>query len=313
MPRLSFNFAQMAQPGGGQDDRVDPHALQAFQAALARNCQVSRRVLEKIPGWMRLTGLSPTGYAMQCDGTSGMGATFPDHADYDLGLRWTIDVVFKATNISAQHPIYWRADDSNAQIVSLECKTDGSFLFTHLDADDTETTLTSPHTIGAGGTARIRVARFKNELRMWVDGRQSASRTDLSATALTKPADNKWFVGMKTVSDGDTGSTSMVGVVDELRVFRDEIRDQRWMYAEYPDLADPNLVLYARFNETSGAVTDYSKNGNDGSVANAPTRDATALVTAIAPILKAWFLRTTGGIEQWLAFSNGGLYAVDVR
>lgn len=313
MPRLSFNFQQMAQPGGGQDDRVDPHALQAFQAAYARNCQVSRRVLEKIPGWMRLTGLTPTGYAMQCDGTSGMGASFPDHADYDLGLRWHIHVAYKPTNLSAQYPIYWRADDSNNEITTLECKTDGTFFFTHRDSGDTETTLTSPHAATAGSTSIIDVARFKNELRMWVDGRQSVSRTDLSSTALTKAADNKWWVGLKTVTNGDTADASMVGVVDEFRVFRDEQRDLRWIFSEYPDLADPNLVLYARFNETSGAITDYSKNGNNGTALTAPTRDATALVTAIAPILKEHHLRTTDGLEQWLAWSNGGLYAVDVR
>lgn len=317
MAKVSFNFRQAMQPGGGQQEQLDEHALGAQQAALARNCQISDGAMRKIPGWMRLTGLSPTGYAMQTDGTNATGAEFDDHADYDLGKRWTIDVHFKATNLSAQHPIYWRADDSNNKITALECKTNGTFLFTHRDANDAEVTLTSSHSISAGGSAHIRVSRFKGELRMWVDGKISATDTGVDADYDTHASDNKWYVLVGTVTDGDdvTGVASAVGHIDEFRVWREEesMLPKGWEFTEYPYLEDERLVLLARFNETSGAVTDYSKNGNDGAVLASPTRNATALTTAIAPILKLWFLRTTAGLEQHVAWSNGGLYAVNVQ
>lgn len=311
MPTMSFSFRQ-AQ---GQDDRIDPHVLAPMQAAMAVNCQVSTGALRKLPGWMRLTGLSPTGYATTFDGTTGQGISFPDHADYDLGLRWTIDAAYKPTNLSAQNPVYWRASATNDKITTLECKTDGTFLFTHRDTGGTETTLTSAHAATAGATSIVRVQRFKNELRMFVDSRQSAMRADLTSGVATAPSTTKFFLGVKTVTDGDTvtGVASAVGTIDEFRVFREEVRDGGlWTFSEYPWLTDPRLVLYARLNETSGGVTDYSKNGNTGTVLGSPTRNATALVTPVAPVLKLWFLRTSDGIEKWCAWSNGGLYAVDV-
>jgi hypothetical protein len=316
MPKLGINFRQLLAPGSGLKDKIDPHVLGPTEAAYAAECQLSDGLLRKGPGWLKLAGVSPTGYAVQCDGTTGMGVSFPDHADYDLGRRWTIDATYKATNLSAQNPIYWRADDSNNQITSLECTTGGAFLFTHRDSNGTETTLTSAHTISAGGQAGVRVTRFFSQLRMWVDGKPSAVRNDI-ADYDTAPADNKWYVGVGTVTNGDTvtGVASCVGHVDEFRVFRDEILDDPALYAfcEYPWLGDERLVLYARFNETTGDVTDYSRNANDGTALASPTRDASALVTPLAPILQLEHMETSDKAEKkWLVWTNGALYGVDV-
>jgi hypothetical protein len=316
MPRVTIPFKQMLrQPGGGMQDRLSAHALEMTEAALAKNCQVTEGILTKLPGWQRLAGLTPTGYSITCDGTNSMGVSFPDHADYDFGKRFTIDVTVKVTTLPGAglvRPIYWRADSSNNRITVLEVDENGAFKFTHRDAAGTEKTLTTPHVTLAGETHHIRVSRFFGQLRIWFDGHQSATRTDLAADQNTAGAATKFYVGVGTLTDGDTPTSvpSVIGSIDELRVWRDseEMIDETLRYTEWPWFGDERLVLYPRFNETTGAVTDSSKNGNDGTVLAGATQGATALVTALATIQALYHLRITTGREAWLEWSNGALY-----
>lgn len=309
--KLAIDFRQMLQPGAAQmNDRVDEHLLSELQASEALDVQFSRAALEKSPGWLKLVGITATGKAVLFDANSE-AVTFPDHADYDLGKRWTIDVTVKPTNLSAQYPVYARLDASNNKITELEITTGGAFLFTHRDSNGTETTLTSAHTISAGETAHVRVQRFFDELRIIVNRMTSSTRTDI-ADYDTAPAATKFFVGNEPDTDGDTiSTTSLRGTVDELRMWREEVRDDSWAFSEYPWFTDDRLVLYARFNETSGAVTDSSKNGNDGTATGA-TQGQTALVTALASIQKVFYTQTSTK-KQNLVWSNGSLYAVDVQ
>lgn len=317
MAKFGVNFRQALARGSGTiNDKLDDHVLGPLEASFAKDLQVSDGLLSKAPGWLKLAGVTPTGYALQTDGTAATGAAFPDHADYDLGKRWTIDVTYKATNLSAQNPIYWRADDSNDEITTLECKTDGTFLFTHQDSNGTTVTLTSVHAIEAGGQAHIRVSRKNEKLTMWVDRKKSASRTDLDADYDTAAADNKWYVLVKTATDGDTvtGVASAVGIVDELRVWRDSAEQitDLWAFTSWPWMGDERLVLYARFDNDS--LKDYSVNGNDGSALASPTEDATSLVTDLAPILKMHHMETSDKAEkQWLVWAQGSLYAPEVQ
>lgn len=315
--KIALNFRQLSGSGGGQVDRIDEHALGSYEAAEASNCQVSRGVLEKAPGWMRLTGLSPTGYALLTDGTAATGAYFPDHADYDLGKRWTIDIVCKPTSLTGTQPIFWRADTSNSKITVLELLSTGKFQFTHLDANDAETVLTTPHAISAEDTVHVRVQRYKSELRMFVGLTTGYWR---SATAFvdgdydTKPSSTPFYLNVGTVTNGATvtGVTSFDGAVDEFRIYRDELRDgDPFALTEAPWLADERLVLCARLNNDS--LKDYSANENDGTAAGSPTEDSTALVEPIAPILAEWHFRSSTGLEQWCAWSSGGLYANAVQ
>lgn len=318
MSKIRLDFRSFLQPGAATvDTRTNERLLNELRAAHAVNVQLTRGAMEKLPGSMRLVGLTGTGYAMTGARAPAAGCYFPDHADYDLGKTWTIDVVYKPASLpgaGVRDPIYWRADTSNDEVTTLEIDENGYFQFTHLDSNGTEKTLTSAGAASATTTYYVRVVRFFNELRMFVDGRHSATRTDLDASYTTAATSTSWWVLCNTQTDGDTVDAGAAGTVDEFRVWIDEVDDKAmWGWTEYPWPSDPRLVLYARFNETTGDVTDYSTNGNDGTVQGSPTRDASSLVTVISPILKLFFLRTSAGKEQHCVWSGGGFYAVDVQ
>jgi len=318
VPKITINFRELSRSGGSMVDRIDEHALGSYEAAEARNCQVSRGILEKSPGWMRLTGLTPTGYALSTDGQAATGAYFPDHADYDLGKRWTIDITVKPASLLGTQPIFWRADTSNAKITALELLSSGKLQFTHLDDNDDEVVLTSPHALSISDVAHVRVQRYKNELRMFL-GLSSGYWRSVTSTAVdadydTKPSSTPFYLNVSTITNGATvtGVVSFNGTVDEFRIYRDELRDgDPFALTETPWLADERMVLCARLNNDS--LTDYSGNGNDGSALLDPSESEPALVEAMAPILAEWHLRTSAGLEQWLAWSNGGMYAVSVQ
>ncbi len=318
MPNVNVIFREMARPGAGSMvDRFDEHALSAYEAALAKDCQVTRGVLEKSPGWMRLTGLSPSGNSLSLDGTVAEGASFPDHAQYDLGKRWTIHAAIQPADITGTLPVYWRADGSNNKITTLELVS-GVPTFTHRDANDAETVLTSPHTLANADVAGIRVQRYKNELRMFVGLSsgywQSVTDTSVDADYDTKPSATKFYVGVSTDSDGDTvaGEATFNGLIDEVRMFRDELRDgDPFVLTEYPWLADERMVLCARLNDD--AAVDLSALGNDGTILGSEATDGAAVVTAMAPILAEWHLRLSDGTEKWMVWSNGGIYGVAVQ
>ena len=131
--------------------------------------------------------------------------------------------------------------------------------------------------------------------------------------------DNKWYVGCETVTNGDTvtGATTCDGAIDEFRVWREDHKKidplAKWCYAEWPWLGDESLALYARFNETTGDVIDYSVNENHGSVTGSPTRDSTALVTRLPTIRKLRHFRASDGTEKWLCWADDSFYAKAVQ
>jgi len=315
--RVKIDFRQNLSPGKGSvDDRTDIHLLDPFAVfATATDVQASRGRLEKADGHLRLAGITPAGYSLVLDGTAADYAEFPDHADYDMGLFWTLDLVYSPSTVpgaAAYDPVLWRADSSNNQIFTLEYGNSGEFLFTHRDSGGTEKTVTLTGCDTVDAVYRVRVERHYGILRIRTDMGAWTSRSDLSTTLGGAAAATKLYVGKKTITDGATpdGNTAR-GKIDEIRLFRESLQDVgRYTYCEYPWLWDPRLVLYARLNDD--AAQDYSLNENTGTINGTPTTDGAALVTPLQPCRKIHHLGLSDGSAWWLVWFDTAFHAEKV-
>jgi hypothetical protein len=317
MPRFKIDFRQNLQPGAGSvNDRVDEHLLAPFsEFAVATDVQAARGRLEKADGHLKLTNVSPTGYSLVLDGTAADYVEFPDHADYDLGYQFTLDVSYSPSTVpgsAAYDPVLWRADGSNNKVFALEYGNSGEFLFTHRDAAGVEKTVTIDGYDTVDAVYHVRVERFYDILRIRVNNSAWSSRTDLDAASKGAAAATKLYVGKKTITDGATpdGNTAR-GKIDDLRLFRDALQDNgRYSFCEYPWLFDPRMVLYARFNDD--AAQDYSLNENTGTINGTPTTDGASLVIPLQPCRKIHHMGLSDGSAYWCIWFDTEFYAEKV-
>lgn len=306
MPILRLDFRAHLQPGGGNvNDRTDPHLLSQAEFVSAYDLQGSRGALEKSTAYQRLAQITPTGDSIDFSGATGEYVTFPDHADYDLGLRWTIDYGFNLDNLPSSGEFAYfhkREDGSGNEVASLKIDSSGEVFFTHRDEDDTETIL-SFSGVGTGEFHMVRATRFYDNMTLRDNGAASAITNSLSTTAKTKASDQAWLVG-----GAASGEYSPDGRVGEFRVFRDEIQDdQDYSYVEYPWLPDPRLVLYMKGVDG----LDYSNNLNDGTVVGSPGTGE-IIVTALNPILDIFHLKLSDGTQKWVVWASDELRVEDV-
>ena len=214
------------------------------------------------------------------------------------------------------YPVFWRAGPVNSKVLTLEYLTDGTFLVTHMDAGMVTKTLQSAHVTAPGEIAHVRFQRFYDELRIFINGVQSAVRTDLSKVDPVFHTTTPLYLGANTITDGATVGTSCRGTIDEVRLFREEIQDDnRWAFSQYPWFNDERFALYARLDEqiAIGPYKDYSVHENDGSGVGFVHTLADPLVTPLASIMGLHHLRTAdGSVERWLIWANAALYGKDV-
>lgn len=317
MPRFKIDFRQYLQPGTASvNDRTDEHLIQPFSEFVsAYDVQASRGRLEKADGHLKLAGITPVGYSLVLDGTAADYAEFPDHADYDMGLNWTLDISYSPSTVpgsAAYDPVVWRADSSNNQIFTLEYGNSGDFLFTHRDSGGTEKTVTATGYDTQDAVYHVRVERHYALLRIRVNEGSWFSRSDLSTTLKGAAAATKLYIGKLTITDGATPSGNTArGKIDDLRIFREALGENSpYTYSEWPWIMDKRLILYARFNDD--AAQDYSLNENDGTINGTPTTDGASLVTPLQPCRKIYHMALSDGSAYHCVFFDTAFYSEKV-
>lgn len=155
-------------------------------------------------------------------------------------------------------------------VVTVEMTTAGLLQYrysTATTATNVLRTLTTPYYFQPGVPVHIAIHRYRSTgIRVFINGEGYDDNTSFTGSGENGPGTASTY-GMNFFAINTAGTMSQFGqfTLDEVRLWRvarNRVEIQKWMNREYPNIENPNLVGYWRFN-----AADFQKD-EKGNVSN---------------------------------------------
>lgn len=157
------------------------------------------------------------------------------------------------------------------------------------DSAGTEFTVVSTTAAVAGTKAHLALSRSSTQLRLVVDGTQEAITTITGNRFGASVGAVALYVGSRAATVRGTNGHGFVGVIDETRfwkAYRSPALLNKYKADDLPDVTDPDLMLYYKYNEGRGTeIRDWSRSRANGQLYPAATPPVwnSGLVTPNSP------------------------------